>query len=132
MNLIKAEGQTPGAATVAPVTTDTDTDWVRGWLIHSIGSQTVVIVNVATDYTYQSDQYKFADGLYMYTMTLTASVSTMKDYEMMTAGLDFNGTGYLITVGNVAVDDHGIGAVATSTLVTTVQDFATYMYGLSK
>jgi hypothetical protein len=121
IQLVKNQGDTPGAITSVPVASNPDKGWVRGWTIENISTKAVAIVNIKTDYITQVDQYDLGGGYYMYTSQLKKSIETMKDYQLLTASFDINGVGYLLTVAQIAADDHGFSSIA----IQAVSDIAT-------
>ena len=121
IQLIKNVGDTPGKVTATPVASNADKGWVRGWTMQNASSKKVAIVTIKTDYITQIDQYNFGNGYYMYTSQIKKSIETMKDYQLLTASFDIGGVGYLLTVSQIAADDHGFADIAK----TTVTDIAT-------
>ena len=131
-SLMKAQGQTPKSCTVTPEASNTDKFWSRGWTLADNSTQTVLVVTVNTIYNYKADQYDFGDGSYMYTATFVppaVSGGTLENYQLLTAGLDLNGTGYLVTVGNLAADDHGIPSEAETAVTATIDNTIKWIYG---
>ena len=121
IQLIKNVGDTPGKVTATPVASNADKGWVRGWTMQNASSKKVAIVTIKTDYITQIDQYNFGNGYYMYTSQIKKSIETMKDYQLLTASFDIGGVGYLLTISQIAADDHGFSDIAK----TTVTEIAT-------
>ena len=128
IQLVKNQGDTPGAITSVPEASNPDKGWVRGWTIENISSKAVAIVTIKTDYVTQVDQYDLGGGYYMYTSQLKKSVETMKDYQLLTAGFDINGVGYLLTVVQIAAEDHGFATIAIQTVSDIANATIKFMY----
>jgi len=126
--LIKNQGDTPGAITSVPLASNPDKGWVRGWTIENISSKAVAIVTIKTDYVTQVDQYDLGGGYYMYTSQLKKSVETMKDYQLLTAAFDINGVGYLLTIVQIAAEDHGFSSIAIQTVSDIANATVKFMY----
>ena len=121
IQLIKNQGDTPGKVTATPVASNPDKGWARGWTVQNASSKQVAIVTIKTDYITQVDQYNFGNGYYMYTSQIKKSIDTMKDYQLLTASFDIGGVAYLLSISQIAADDHGFADIAK----TTVTDIAT-------
>jgi hypothetical protein len=125
-------GQTPGNISASAVTTNGDKGWVRGWTINKDSSQKVAVRTVKTTYTERADHYDLGNDQFMYVSTLVSSKSTIKDYQLLSASLDLNGTGYIISIGNVSTDDYGFPTQAQAAVTTTAQKNVQYIYNGAK
>lgn len=129
IQLVKNQGDTPGPITSVPLVSNPDKGWVRGWTIETISTKSILFIfNIKTDYVSQIDQYDLGGGYYMYTAQLKKSVETMKEYQLLTAGFDIDGVGYLLTVALITVDDHGQPSIATRTVKDMAETTIKFMY----
>ena len=129
IQLVKDQGDTPGPITSMPLASNPDKGWVRGWTIETISTKSILFIfNIRTDYVSQIDQYDLGGGYYMYTAQIQKSVETMKDYQLLTAGFDIDGVGYLLTVALITVDDHGQPSIATRTVKDMAERTIQFMY----
>ena len=126
--LMASSGVTPISIDTKPVASNGDQGWVRGWNVAIDSSQFVVIRTIQTTYSYRVDHYDLGSGLYMYVYTFLSGTNTIKDYRLLSAGFDLSGTGHLVTIGNVAIDDQGIPVLAQNGLVQTVQKSLQQIY----
>ena len=126
--LMTSSGVTPISVDTKPVASNGDQGWVRGWNVAIDSSQFVVIRTIRTTYSYRVDHYDFGSGLYMYVYTFLSGANTIKDYRLLSAGFDLSGTGHLVTIGNVAIDDQGIPVLAQNGLIQTVQKSLQQIY----
>lgn len=102
---------------------------VRGWRIHSVNTQTTGGVAIETETVARSDQFELDPGkLYMYTQVTEEGIKTVKEFNMITAGIQIGDSGYLITVAHLVVDNHGLAAVAESKIVETANSLIKSMY----
>ena len=113
--------------------TITDKYWKRGWSIRSETSMSSSGVNITTDSTQAQDQYELkADSLYLFTNQTTTATKTIKSLSMVTAGLDIDNSGYLVTVVHLVVDNLGLASVAETTIQDTAKSMIIAMYKLSE
>ncbi len=119
-NLIRFQGANPVKVEITNATADESDKWVRGWKIDETSVQRVVIVDVRTSYSYVADQYDLGEDKFLYLSTITESRETMKDYQIMMAGLNIDGVGYVVMIGQITVSDHGYPSIAKSTLQSQV------------
>ncbi|MBM4251844.1 MAG: hypothetical protein FJ146_07720 [Deltaproteobacteria bacterium] len=127
-NLIRFQGANPVSVNITPVTPDTSPKWIRGWKIDETSVQRVVVVNVRTSYSFVADHYDLGSDRFLYLSTIDQSRETMKDYQIMMAGLDVGGSGYVIMIGHITVDDHGYSSIAKNTLQAQVQKSIQFVY----
>ena len=125
-------GQTPGNISASAETTNGDKGWVRGWALNKDSSQKVAVRTIKTTYTERADHYDLGNDQFMYVSTLVSSKSTIKDYQLLSASLDLNGTGYIISIGNVSTDDYGFPTQAQAAVTTTAQKNVQYIYKEAK
>ena len=129
---IEAMGQTPVTVAIDPTNTDGDPLWARGWNIADDSIGHIYFPNATATYkvtySYRVDHYDLGSDRYLYVSTLATATATMTDYELFTAGLDLNGTGYLVTIGTVAINDYGNVPVASTNLTSMVQKTVQFIY----
>ncbi len=113
--------------------TITDKYWVRGWNVRSETSMLTGGINITTDSIQAQDQYELkADSLYLFTNQTTTSTKTIKSLSMVTAGLDIESSGYLITVVHLVVDNLGLADVAETTIQDTAKSMVIAMYKIAE
>lgn len=102
---------------------------LRGWHIHMATSQTTGAIKLVTDTESNNDQYDLEKGsLYMYTTVTNTCTQTIKDFRLLTAGMQVNGTGYLLTVVFLKVGDFGLHDLAQSKIQQTALGLIKSMY----
>ena len=102
---------------------------VRGWRVHSINTQNAGGIDIDTETVARTDQFALKDGsLYAYTQVTEEGISTVKAFNMLTAGIQVDGTGYLLTIAFLTVDNRGLDAVAESKIKDTANALVSAMY----
>lgn len=131
--LAEAQGATVQSMTVTP-RQESDKYWVRGWAVQAQSTEQESIITLTVQDTVDSDQYQLQNGsLYMYTsvMDQTQPAQTIKDYSLLTAGMQINGTGYLITIAHVVIDNMGLSSVAEDKIKAMALSVIEAMYQTS-
>jgi len=128
---ITAQGRKPGNVTVTPAASNNDKGWIRGWTIDSPSSAKVGLVTVNTRYVYRQDHYDLSEGLYMYTSSLQKSYETVTNYQILTAGLDVDGTGYQVMVAKISAQDKGQAAKVKDAVKNIASSLVKFMYNQS-
>lgn len=126
--LIRFQGANPIKVEITPAENDGSDKWARGWKIDETSVQRVVVVDVRTSYSFVADHYDLGSERFLYLSTLAESRDTMKDYQLIMAGLDFDGVGYIIMVGHITVSDHGYPGIAKNTLQAQVGKSIQFVY----
>ena len=128
---ITAQGRKPGNVTVTPAASNNDKGWIRGWTIDSPSSAKAGLVTVNTRYVYRQDHYDLSEGVYMYTSSLQKSFETVTNYQILTAGLDVDGTGYQIMVAKISAQDKGQAAKVKDAVKNIASSLVKFMYNQS-
>jgi hypothetical protein len=117
--LAAAQGATQGPIDIQPHNPN-DRYHVRGWQIHSTTTDNSAGIPLTTETVADDDQYMFKDGsLYMYTTVTTQGIQTIKQFNLLTAGMEINNQGYLLTIAYLVVDNHGLADLAAQKIKTT-------------
>jgi hypothetical protein len=128
---ITAQGRKPGNVSVTPAASNNDKGWSRGWTIDSPSSAKAGLATVNTRYVYRQDHYDLGEGLFMYTSSLQKSYETVTNYQILTAGLDVDGTGYQVMVAKISAQDKGQAAKVKDAVKNIASSLVKFMYSQS-
>lgn len=103
--------------------------FVRGWKVHSVNTQNTGGIDIETETIARTEQFEIEPGsLYAYTQVTEEGISTVKDFSLLTAGIQVGNSGYLLTVAFLTVDNRGLDKVAESKIKDTATALVTAMY----
>ena len=128
---ITAQGRKPGNVTVTPAASNNDKGWIRGWTIDSPSTVKVGLATVSARYVYRQDHYDLGESLYMYTSSLQKSYETVTNYQILSAGLDVDGTGYQVMVAKISAQDKGQAAKVKDAVKNIASSLVKFMYSQS-
>jgi hypothetical protein len=129
---IEAEGGTPANdVSVTPVAALSDKDWTRGWTINSSSSfktKGFPSTTIKIRYNYQLDHYKFDNAGYMYASTIKQGLDTVKNFQMLDAALDIDGSGHQIVLVKISADDKGQAAKVRDAVKGLASNLVKFLY----
>lgn len=102
---------------------------VRGWKIHNKNTKDLVITKIITETESRSDQFMLEESkAYAYTEITLKSIQGIKEFSMLTAGVEIDGQSYLLTQAYIIADNKGIPSVAEDEIKKTAKGIITAMY----
>lgn len=105
----------------------------RGWLIYQKITKPVGPTTVITETRSRNDQYKLMDGKhYLYAQHTEQGLKLIKKFDLLTAGVQINEAGYLLSVVDLEVETTVSSDATESEVKKTALDTIKQMYAAAQ
>lgn len=106
---------------------------IQGFTLHTVISKTVVVIDVTQDSIVRVDDHDLANNakLYLYTQVFQSGAQIVKDFRILSAGIQVGNAAYLFNLTRVTVDNKGFAKQAEQELLKTAQSLISTIFSIA-